>query len=300
MEKLVSRLKEMKGGGAEVKLGKLTEHEYFNFLHTLGKLHGIVFAAATDMSSSAKDVMSHHQKMQADVLAKSRDKMEHLEARVALDELSAQVSALAPNHYAQMKFQTRLFHEVVARSVSYFVQRSPQSLSHFRWRIDWKDILPTAYEKVFRQLLPGTLQSISIDEPILMIRQFDYSSMSRYEFAPGDEPTYLQEQYGFPPMDGFDIGKLVGDDFEFVDSKLHAGVQVADLVASGLRRFLKGEFNDNNAAAELLGRLTIQNEKSKLPLTLVSLGEGAAVGRELTQRLRILEKFARPYFPSRA
>ena len=295
IEKFVSWLQEVFGSGNEVKLGALTEAHYFNFLHTLGSLNGIVFAAASDMSTSSLEVMAHHQKMQALGVVKYRDKMEHQPVRDALDELSRQVAQMPLNLYAQMKFQQRLLHDVVARCISYFVQRSPQSLSRFRWRVDQKDVVSTAYEKVFRKLLPGTLQSISIDEPILMIKQFDYSSMSHYEFAPGDEPKYLQEQYGLPEIEGFDLGKLVGEDFEFVDSKAVAGIQVADLIASGLRRFLKGEFRDNDMAAELLGRLTIQNVKTQLPVKLVSLGAEAEVGGELTKRLRILERFARPY-----
>lgn len=295
IEKLVGRLRAVLGGGEEVKLGGLTEPQYFNFLYTLGRLNGIVFAAASDMSTSSLDVMAHHKKMQALEIVKYRDKMEHQAVREALDDLSQQVADMPLNLYAQMKFQTRLLHDVVVRSISYFAQRSPQSLSRFRWRVDQKDVVPTAYEMIFRKLLPGTLQSISIDEPILIIREFDYSSMSHYEFAQGDEPTYLQDQYGLPEMDGFDLGKLVGEDFEFVDSKAVAGIQVADLIASGLRRFLKGEFQDNDTAAELLGRLTIQNVKTQLPVKLVSLGAESAVDGELTKRLRILERFARPY-----
>lgn len=295
IEKLVARLRAVFGGGDEVKLGALKETEFFNFLYTLGRLNGIVFAAASDMSTSSLDAMAHHKKMQALGIVKYREKMEHQAVRDALDELSQQVGDMPLNLYAQMKFQQRLLHDVVARCISYFVQRSPQSLSRFRWRVDHKDVVPTTYEKVFRKLLPGTLQSISIDEPILMIKQFDYSSMSHYEFAQGDEPKYLQEQYGMPEMEGFDLGKLVGEDFEFVDSTAVDGIQVADLIASGLRRFLKGEFQNNNIAAELLGRLTIQNVKTQLPVKLVSLGAESEVGGELTNRLRILERFARPY-----
>jgi Protein of unknown function (DUF3800) len=299
VQKLVSGLKYLKGGIDEVKLRSLTEREYFNFLFVLGKLNGVVFAAASDMSTSPKEVMAHHQKMQALGVVKYRNKMEHQPAREALDELSQAVAVMPPNLYAQMKFQIRLFHEVVARSITYFVQRSPQSLERFRWRIDCKDVVPTAYEKVFRKLLPATLQSISIDEPILIIRQFDYSAMTRYEFGAGDKPTWLQGQYGLPDMEGFNLGKLVGEDFEFVDSKAVAGIQVADLLASGIRRFLKGEFQDNNIAAELLGRLTIQNVKNQLPIKLVSLGRGQVVDGELTRRLKMLEQYARPYFLKR-
>ena len=299
VQKLVASLKFLKDGIDEVKLRSLTEREYFNFLFTLGKLSGVVFAAASDMSTSPKEVMGHHQKMQALGVVKYRDKMEHQSVREALDELSQSIAVMPPNLYAQMMFQIRLFHDAVARSITYFVQRSPQSLERFRWRIDWKDVVPTAYEKVFRQLLPANLQSISMNEPILMIHQFDYSAMSHYEFAAGEEPTWLQEQYGLPDMEGFNLGKLVGEDFEFVDSKAVAGIQVADLLASGIRRFLKGEFQDNNIAAELLGRLTIQNAKNQLPIKLVSLGGDQVVEGELTRRLKILEQYARPYFLKR-
>ncbi|WP_441295729.1 hypothetical protein [Pseudomonas umsongensis] len=42
---------------------------------------------------------------------------------------------------------------------------------------------------------------------------------------------------------------------QFVDSKSDFGVQLADLLTSGLRRCLKKELNDNLRVAAFLGRL---------------------------------------------
>ncbi|MBA4328966.1 MAG: hypothetical protein C0428_12125 [Polaromonas sp.] len=268
--------------------------QYFQFLEDLAKLNGVVFAAATEMSLNSPDLASHHQSMQAEAVVKYKEKMLHESMRQALTDLSNAVKKLPPNLYAQLMFQITLFHDVVARGVLYFVQRFPQTLGEIRWRVDQKDVIPTEYEKVFRRMLPAILQSISMREPIMMVQGFDYSYLKNYEFPPGEKPTFLQSTYNLPDADGLDLGKMVGGNFKFVDSKKVIGVQIADLLASGIRRFLKSEFLDNDTAAMLLGRLTVQAQKSKLPLKLVALSTDAIVKGSLAKRLKLLDKHARP------
>jgi hypothetical protein len=128
----------------------------------------------------------------------------------------------------------------------------------------------------------------------MMVQGFDYRHMKKYEFAPGDEPTYLQSEYNLPDAEGFNLGMMVGENFKFVDSKKVIGVQIADLLASGIRRLLKGEFLDNEAAAKLLGSLTVRAAKTKFPLKLVALSNDAVVQGDLAKRLKLLHRHARP------
>ena len=178
----------------------------------------------------------------------------------ALTRLSDDLRALPINLYAQLVFQTILFHEVLTRSPLYFAQRIPQSLRELRWRVDQKDLVVTGYEKTFCKLLPMVLQTMSMREPIFMLEGADYSHMEQYEWPSGEMPDYLSRVYGLPPSQGFNLGKMISN-FEFVDSKEVIGIQVADLLASGFRRLLKGEFSDNRSAAILLGKITIRAEK---------------------------------------
>lgn len=283
----------------EIKIGDLSESQYLDFLFSLNELNGIIFASATDMSLNSIEAMTHHRDMQADKIIEHREKAIHQSMRDSLTELSDAVRKLPINLYAQLVFQIKLFHEVATRASLYYVQRFPQTLSEFRWRVDRKDLIVTEYERIFRKMLPPILQSMSIDAPFIVLEGADYSYMKQYEYAPGEQPTYLTDVYGVPKVDGFNLGKMVGDNFRFVDSKLFVGVQVADLIASGLRRLLKGEFSNNELAAKLLGQLTVQAAKNKLPLSLLSLGAGESVPPELSKRLKLLHQNVRPMLTTR-
>ena len=80
-------------------------------------------------------------------------------------------------------------------------------------------------------------------EPMPMLEGADYRFMERLHYPEGQEPTYLRDVYGMEAGDGderkLNLGQLVGEDVRFVDSQEDAGVQVADLLASGLRRCLR-------------------------------------------------------------
>jgi hypothetical protein len=277
----------------ELKLGDLDEAAYFSFLRTLGSFSGIAFAAATDMSMNSKEIVAYHRDVQADKVVANREMMVHESMRVSLTELSDAIRELPVNLYAQLVFQIKLFHEVATRATLYFVQRIPQTLREFRWRVDQKDVVRTSYEKAFRKMLPAILQSMSIEKPFLMLEGANYSHMSQYQFLPGEQPRYLSEVYGLPIADGLNLGKMVGGNFQFCDSKEVIGIQVADLLASGFRRLLKGEFVDNDTAARLLGQTTLQAAKGSFPLNLVTMGQEQLVMPELSHRLKLLRQYSR-------
>ena len=46
---------------------------------------------------------------------------------------------------------------------------------------------------------------------------------------------------------------MIREDFQYVDSNLVAGVQVADLFSAGLRRLLRGRFEAALTVAKQLG-----------------------------------------------
>jgi hypothetical protein len=293
LEELVRELR--KGslqGRLEVKRNDLSESEYFDFLSKLGRLNGVAFAVATDMRINTQSVMLRHRDDQALRILDPIPMMQHQSMRDALAQLSSELGTLPVNLYAQLKFQTVLFHTVVSQATLYYVQRFPQTLGAFRWRVDRKDVVLTGYERTFQRLLPALLQTISLREPIIMLKGADYSRMADFEWPEGEHPDYLQKVYGLPPADGLNLGKMVSN-FLFVDSKAVLGVQVADLLASGFRRYLKGEFLDNNRAAALLGALTVGSAPPSLPVRLLTLGASANIEMDAERRVRELIRHSR-------
>ena len=135
----------------------------------------------------------------------------------------------------------------------YFVQRFPKDLGRYRWRIDQKNSTKTEYETAFEMLTPAWLQSFSLEKPFQFLEGADYSAFRRFSYPEGSAPTYLKTVYGSDVRGAStNIGQLVREDLKFVDSQRDHGVQIADFLASGLRRCLRGGFKDNQQAARLL------------------------------------------------
>ena len=184
------------------------------------------------------------------------------------------------------------------------MQRQPKTLSSFKWRVDNKEpTQKTDYEDAFEKHCPGLLQTYSISDPMPAFRWCDYSAMDEYIYPAGSIPEYLVER--FPDLEnesGFDIQKIVRKDIKFLDSKEHNGIQVADLLASGLRRLLKKGFTDNEKAAALLGSIMIMgikgnsSKKHQISFEFVSFDTEKPIylPNDLAKLIRIMERSCKP------
>ncbi|QBY55997.1 DUF3800 domain-containing protein [Cupriavidus oxalaticus] len=287
IETLIRDLRKLRGG-AETKLKHLTEEQYALFLQRLSKLEGAAFAVAVDVGLHRREAIEHHRDLQAAAILSSRDKMRFEEGRQLLANLSGRIGALKPQLYTQLICQVKLFHQILSYGLLYFVQRNPPSLGNFRWRVDQKASAPTEYEEVFRDVLPAMLQTASLAEPMFSLQGADYRHFERFRYPPGEAPTYLKTDYGIDVPDAdVNVGKIVGEDFQLVDSAKLAGVQVADLLASGLSRLLRGGFSDPDRISLLLGANFVQPPKGQ---PVVRLGSLDAKGRVADDKARLIRR----------
>jgi hypothetical protein len=145
-------------------------------------------------------------------------------------------------------------------------------------------------------MTPVLLQTVSITNPLVKIRSpaFDYSYLDTFEM---DVPSYFKDDYGID-LNGdrrLDLQSLIRGDMEFVDSKESPGVQVVDLVVSGIRRCLRRGFQDNERAAALLGALMVEAESNEIPIKLLSfLNEHTAIDSKTAKLVKIMRANARP------
>jgi len=282
---------------AEIKLKNLTEQQFFEFLFQLSRLSGALFAVVTDAGLNPPSVVEEHRAEQAANIVVHIEKMRYQTAQDGLRALSDRLASLAPQLYVQLQCQVNLIEAIIRNGVLYFVQRKPRSLGVFRWRIDQKNSTKTAYETAFQQVLPAFLQAISLRNAVPMLIGADYSAFRRFDWSPEEKPTYLRDTYGLDISDeelAINIGMLVQENLEFVDSQKNLGVQVADLLASGLRRCLRCEFGDNEYAARLLGSLMVQNHRGKPPIQLLGFSKTENTLNNHSARLvRIMEGSAR-------
>lgn len=273
MQRAVTALQMAAGAGqrGEIKLREIKEGDYFNFLAHLSQLHGILFAVATDAGLYGIAQIEEHREIEAREIVRHVDLMRHETGRQGLRNLSDCVRNLSPQLYIQLKCQVVLIDAVIRDGTLYFVQRLPEELGKFYWRIDQKHSTKTEYEGAFEMLTPPWLQTLSLGNRLIMLKGADYGAFQRFEYPEGKAPTYLKTVYGIDTgrAGGINIGQLMREDLKFVDSKQDHGIQVADLLAAGLRRCLRVQFNDNQRAAQLLGRLMIRGKLNGLPIGLL-------------------------------
>ena len=275
---IASAMKTLKLGSSvplrsEVKLNALDETRYLRFVNDLSKTHALLFATATDAGLNAPDLLARHQSVQVAKIRENIPRMRYESGRQSVILLADQLENISLQLYAQLVCQIDLLHDVSSRSINYFAQRIPGTLAEFRWRIDQKNTSKTIYENAFEKIAPALLQTRSFREPGFRVEGFNYRHLAQYEFPNGDVPDYLEAEYGLRAEHALNIGKLIRGNLRFEDSRSSLGIQVADLLASGLRRCLRGGFKANDAIAQALGRLTLQNERGKFPVHLVGFSE---------------------------
>lgn len=280
----------------EKKINELKESEYVFFLEKLARLNGALFCIATDAGLNTPTSILTHQKSQVAKVLEHIDKMRFEGGRRGLALLAAQIEKLSPQLYVQLFCQVELMYEVVSRAITYYVQHNPGTLTEFRWRIDQKDIRRTAFEDAFEKLSPALLQTMSLSKPLLMVKEFDYSRMKQYEFAPGKAPTYLKDDYGIElsANEPLNLQKLMRGNIKFMDSQESVGIQAVDLIVSGTRKCLRKGFNNNEQVAELLGRLMIQAIHNEPPLRMLSFGIEATLDQETGHLVNLMRKHAKP------
>jgi hypothetical protein len=258
---------------AEIKLKHVSEQLYLEFLADLGETGCTLFAVAADAAVQSDEEIKENREGQALKIEENIDKMIHPVGADSVRQLAARVRALSPQLYIQLVCQIELMADVVEKSILYYVQRNPSQLNGFRWRIDEKTGAQSNFEETFRIIVPPLLQTKSVENPHYHVTDFDYSAMSEFVYAEGSAPAYLEEHYDIDTSntDSLNIGKIVWDDFTFVDSKLEIGVQVVDLLASGLRRVLRGGFSEPDVVSKALGKLMVESVENSFPLKLIRL-----------------------------
>ncbi len=84
----------------------------------------------------------------------------------------------------------------------------------------------------------------------------------------------MQDVYGIKidtKNDCLNLGKIIHEDIGFHDSENSTGIQIADLLASGIRRCLRNQFQNNSKVAELLGSLFVAPKKGDIAINLIEL-----------------------------
>jgi hypothetical protein len=276
----------------EIKLKDVPEAAYLAFLNRLDLLDGTLYCTAVDSGTLNTTDVAYHQQRQVDGLNENIPRIRHPVGRAGHQHAADRFASLSPQLYLQIVCQYNLVFHLLSQALLYYVQRTPATLGRFRWRIDQKHQGSSVFDESFRALAPAFMQSYSIHNPQPMLQGADYRHFERFDFKNGP-PTYLRDEYGIEVESGFDVRLVMSEDFAFVDSRDNPGVQIADLLASGLRRCLRLGFSNNEDVARALGNLMVQATQRKPPVNLITIASAVSVSTEVSRTVRQMQSACR-------
>jgi hypothetical protein len=298
---IVRRFK-LKAGFAssvEVKRRDVDERQYFSFLQELGEIDAIAVALATDSSYNGDPHL--HKAEQAEKISDQVSRMRTAEGAQLVSELANDVRRLSDQNYIELVLRSLLVWQIIQISTLYYVTRTPATLGSFRWKFDQKDLRRNHFETTFERLSGTLVQTMSIDDPLICVEGADYSHFHRFA-SEGPVPDWMPTSTARTEAQAVNGGVIWRQDLNFVDSKHHIGVQVADLIVSGIRGCLRRDFADNEQAAQLIGKLLVKPARGDdvIRFRSFSAPEGAQVDSSVTRLVRIMQYHARQMIPKSA
>lgn len=263
-------LKQWSDGEREVKGSKLHESQVSAFAEMLAKHDVLVIASAIDLSSHTDHDIDHHKAMQASFIEKSANEHPHPNVTKGLLDLAQRLRDLPNQLYAQASVLTRTIEDVLHLAPLYYVQRLPVELGRFVWRLDAKADELTRYEKLWLDLVLPMLQTGSLREPFPQLKGADYGAFSRFYVDQESEDTEWLTKHAKEPVQGLtDIKLIMTEDLAFRDSQSYQGLQIADIMATTIRRALNRRLQKTGWAS--IGHLMPQRANNASPASLLTL-----------------------------
>jgi hypothetical protein len=109
-----------------------------------------------------------------------------------------------------------------------------------------------------------------LKEPLVQLEGEDYSHFEKFYWETTEAPAHLKDPT--KPFKAFSANRVLKDHLRFRTSERHCGLQLADIVASGIRRACNGTLQI--AGWRNLGKLMVQNEVGHHTLECMALGPG--------------------------
>lgn len=154
----------------------------------------------------------------------------------------------------------------------HFSSCAPPALKNFRWIMDEKG---KRFNDEMLDLIGPALKHLAQTTPLEIredgnFRFMQHMMIDRAQLR--EIPIHTKGPKGLVLSHGaVDITNLVKKNWRFVDSKFTLGVQVADLLAGGITHLLNGDFDDEEQAARLIGKLMISRDFSHNPAYIAGL-----------------------------
>jgi len=252
----------------EVKGSQLNESQVNSVIEMLEKYNVMFEVVAIDMNIQSDNGITTHKLDRAQKMISCITDEFNETLITNLYKTKEEIESLSNQLYVQVSLTIELLIQVFQKTILNYSLRKPKELELFRWIVDAKNLNITTSEKVWKTLVLPLAQSRSFDEPLLMIKEGDYSHFFKNRKS-GDIPSYLPQYVkDKDPNDFFELNSVYSD-IKFEDSKNSLGVQLADILITSIRRSMNG--NLQKKGWKSFGDIIVMGKKQSI--TLLNMDE---------------------------
>jgi uncharacterized protein DUF3800 len=235
----------------EVKGSSLNETQASELINLVLQYDTLVKFIALDANTHPDSLVIDFKNRQADNVTANITRDHHPGPIPHLHQLGEAVRRMSNQLFLQSFATWELIIKTIREGTLYYVQRSPQELGDIGWVIDRKNRTITQMEETWSTLILPMGESDFAREPLACIEGKDYSHFeTKYGFtAETADPETLRHSkwvssaYRIPERNkgviGIDAKRILTEHQTFEDSRKSLGLQLADMLASILRRALR-------------------------------------------------------------
>jgi hypothetical protein len=253
----------------EIKGSSLDEKRASQVIDLLASFDVVVDFVAIDMALHAKEIVDGFKCRQAEAITAHVTREHHPEMVFETVQLEHRLRSMPNQLFVQAELTIKLILNVLQIATLYFVQRQPAELGDIAWIVDRKGHTLTEMEETWSTLILPMSENHFMKKPLISLKDGDYSHFARYETDPEvDEDmarhlkwvatTYGKDEAAYTgPV--IDSKRLLTEQRHFHDSRDSLGLQLADMLASILRRALNNHMQ--KSGWKDFGKLVIYDPK---------------------------------------
>ncbi len=258
--------------GKEIKGSKLNESEVNSLILFLSQFDVIFQVTAIDMVTQSNSGITKHRMIQADKMTENLT-AEHYQSLIdGLENVKERIQELTNQLYVQAVCTCDLMYTALQNATLYYAQRKPEELAQFNWSIDAKHQKITPYEKLWLDIVLPFLQSRSIRDPFIQLKEANYSYFEKYTEVMTQPPEYLKKAFGEEtPFPCVHINDIYRKNLIFDQSHENLGLQIVDILTTSIRRAMNGHLKIHGWGK--IGQLMVQSSVDSQEIKLLSLSK---------------------------
>ena len=268
----------------EVKGSRLDESQASEIIDLVSTYDVLVNFFTVDMVAHHGAAVAELKARQADAIVANVTAAHHPSVVARLNAAAETTRKMSNQLFLQAFLTIELTIDVLRDATSYYVQRCPKELEEIEWFLDRKDRTTTQMEALWTELILPVSEARFAKQPLQALEGADYSYFyARYGFtyetaskSMAKHLTWVSRKHRISPPPkgkyGLDAKLLLTDRRTFGDSREMLGLQLADMLATILRRALNG--NLQHAGWNNFGSLMVR--KRHPAYSFLQLGPGGA------------------------